>query len=171
MLPVIGLEDLPARKREAEAQRLAVEQAQQPFDLARGPLVRVSLLRLDDEEHWLLATMHHIVSDGWSLGIFRQELAELYKAFSTDKPSSLPELPIQYTDFAQWQRQWLQGEVLDTQLAYWKARLCDAPSVLELPTDRLRPTMQTFRGAKQSLTLPQGLADSLKALSIPLTGC
>ena len=160
---VIGLEQLPVHKRKGEARRLAIEQARRPFDLSRDPLIRVALLRLDEEEHWLLVTMHHIVCDGWSLSIFQRELAQLYTAFCSQQPSPLTELPIQYSDFAEWQREQLAA-LLDTQLAYWQQQLHDAPAVLDLPFDRPRPALQTFRGARRTLTIPRTLADSLQAL-------
>ena len=160
----LDLRALPEDEREAEALRLATEEAQRPFDLAQGPLLRATLLRLGEEEHIALLTMHHIASDGWSMGVLIREVAALYQAFSTGEPSPLPELPIQYADFAVWQRQWLQGEVLEAQLAYWKQQLADIP-VLELPTDRPRPAIQTSRGAHQSLELSQTLTEALKALS------
>ncbi|MBW4667896.1 MAG: amino acid adenylation domain-containing protein [Cyanomargarita calcarea GSE-NOS-MK-12-04C] len=160
----INLQLLPIESQSDEVQRLAVEDAQQPFDLVNGPLVRITLLILGKEEHSLLVAMHHIVSDGWSIGIFIQELSALYQAFSTGRPSPLPKLSIQYADFALWQREWLSGEVLETQLNYWKKQL-DNLSVLELPTDQLRPAVQTFRGAKQSLQLPHILTSELKILS------
>jgi amino acid adenylation domain-containing protein len=164
-LPVVDLRELVETKREAEAQRLAIQEAQQPFDLTTGLLLRVKLLRLAAAEHVLLLTMHHIVSDGWSLGVLMRELGVLYEGFSSGKPASLPELPIQYADFALWQREWLSGDVLDSQLAYWKQRLGGELPVLELPTDRPRPPVQTYRGASQSLELSKELTDALKALS------
>ena len=132
-LSVVDLRELPEVEREAEARRLATAEAQQPFDLARGPLVRTAVLQLGDEDHILLLTMHHIVSDSWSTRVLFQELSVLYEAFSTDSPSPLPALTLQYADFARWQRQWLQGEVLEQQLSYWKQRLGDTRPVLELP--------------------------------------
>ena len=164
-LPVIDLRQLPETEREIETQRLVAEEAQQPFDLAAEPLVRTKLLQLSDAEHVLLLTMHHIVSDGWSIGVFLRELAALYEAFCNNVPLVLPELPIQYADFAVWQRQWLQGEVLESQLAYWKQQLDGAPALLELPTDRVRPAVQTFRGAFQTFTLSKELCDALMILS------
>jgi acyl transferase domain-containing protein len=122
-LPLADLRELPEPSRQAEAQRLATEEAQRPFDLSTGPLFRFKILRLADAEYVLLLNMHHIISDGWSMGVFFQELAALYAAFSADKPSPLPELPIQYADFTHWQREWLQGEVLESQLDYWKQQL------------------------------------------------
>ncbi|MBA3246893.1 MAG: hypothetical protein H0T63_02280 [Pyrinomonadaceae bacterium] len=165
-LPVIDLSELPETEREAEAQRLVREEAQRPFDLAQGPLLRTSLLRLGSEEHILLLALHHIISDGWSTGVFFQEIAALYEAFSTGKPSPLPALPIQYADYAVWQREWLQGEVLEKHLSYWREHLVGAPAVLELPVDRPRPAAQGFRGACQSIALSQSLTQALKSLSL-----
>jgi amino acid adenylation domain-containing protein len=164
-LPIIDLRELPEIARETEVQRLVAEEAQTPFDFAVGPLLRITLVRVDEEEHVGLLTMHHIVSDGWSTGILIREMALLYNAFSSGRSSSLPELPIQYADFAHWQRQWLQGEVLETQVGYWKEQLGRSPPLLELPTDHSRPAMQTFRGARQSFLLPKTTAEALKALS------
>ena len=164
-LPVVGLCEVPETEREASARQLLTEEVRRPFDLAHGPLLRATLLRLDAEEHVLLLMMHHIVSDDWSIKVFNQELAVLYEAFSAGKPSPLPELPIQYADFAVWQRQWLQGEVLEEQLSYWKQQLGGSLPVLELPTDRPRPAVQTFEGAIQSFVLSSDLTNALKALS------
>jgi len=164
-LPVVDPSNLPETEREAEARRLATEEARRPFDLARGPLLRTTLLRLGEEEHVLLLTMHHTVSDGWSMGVLYRELSALYEALSKGKPSPLPELPIQYADFAVWQRQWLQGGDLEAQLSYWKKQLAGFPSLLNLPTDRPRPAIQTYRGAHQSTMLPWALLESLKTLS------
>ena len=163
-LQVIDLRDLPESEAEVKARCLAAEEAQRPFDLARGPLVRGSVLQLGREEHVLLLTMHHIISDGWSMGVFFRELSALYEAFATRKPSPLPELPIQYADYAVWQSDWLKGEILQGQLSYWKQQLRDLP-VLELPTDRPRPAVQTFPGARQSLALSKTLTRKIKALS------
>jgi amino acid adenylation domain-containing protein len=164
-LPVVDLRKLAASERETEVRRLVTAEAQRPFDLSRGPLLRGSVLRLGDEEHVGLLTMHHIVSDGWSTGILVREVATLYVAFCAGGSSPLPILPIQYADFAHWQRQWLQGEVLETQIAYWKEQLAGAPAQIDLPTDHPRPAVQTFRGAHQSLVLPKHLQEGFKALS------
>jgi amino acid adenylation domain-containing protein len=164
-LPVVDLQELPEDEREDQPRRLATEEAKNPFDLAQGPLLRSTLLRLGAQDHVLLLNMHHIVSDGWSMGVFFRELSALYEAFSTGKSSPLPELPIQYADFAGWQRQWLQGQMLETQLSYWRQQLETAPPVLELPTDHPRPPVQTYRGARQSLVLSKTLTEALKALS------
>src|SRR5262249_16601971 len=150
-LPIVDLQTLPKTLREAEVLRLAVEEAQQTFDLNRGPLIRSTLLRLGAEEHVWLLTMHHIISDGWSMGVLFREITLLYEAFSKGATSPLPDLALQYADFALWQRQWLQGEALEAQLVYWKQQLAGAPQLLELPADRPRPSVQTYRGARQSL--------------------
>jgi amino acid adenylation domain-containing protein len=164
-LPIVDLRKIPESERKAEAQRLVTEERERPFDLTTGPLFRTQLLHLDQEEYLLLVTMHHSVSDGWSIGVFEQELAALYEAFCTGKPSPLPELSIQYADFVHWQQQWLQSEEFKSQLEYWKQQLAGNLPVLELPTDRPRPPVQTDRGAEQSLLLPEKLSEALKDLS------
>jgi amino acid adenylation domain-containing protein len=164
-MPVIDLTGLPEAEREGEARRLAVEEFRRPFDLAKGPLLRVNLLRLGDKEHLLLLTMHHIVSDGWSTEIMVREIATLFEALSRGTIPSLPELPIQYADFAEWQREWLQGEVLEAQASYWKKQLGGNRPMMELPTDRPLPAMQTYRGKIKSLILSKTLHEALKALS------
>jgi amino acid adenylation domain-containing protein len=163
-LPVIDLRALPETERGQEALRLAAEEARRPFDLARGPLIRTTLLQLGEAHYIFLLTMHHIVCDGWSMGVFSRELMTLYWAFAAGHPSPLPPLQIQYADFAVWQRQWLSGGELDAQLAYWKHQLADLP-VLELPTDRRRPAVGSFRGALHWLTLPESLRSKLQAFS------
>jgi amino acid adenylation domain-containing protein len=163
-LPVIDLQTLAAGERERRARQLAIEDAERPFDLAREPLLRLLLLRLGAEDHVLLLNVHHIVSDGWSMGVFSRELTLLYDGFLRGKPSALPELPIQYADFAVWQRRWLKGEVLESQLAYWKRQL-DGLTTLELPTDRPRPARQTFRGHAVMSSVGAELTQQLKALS------
>lgn len=164
-MPLVDLQEVPQQQRQAKAARVVTEEAQRPVDLAQGSLLRVKLLRLSEQEHVLLLVLHHIVCDDLSLSVFVQELAALYEAFSTGKPSPLPELPIQYADFAVWQRQQLQGEVLESQLDYWKQQLGGSLSPLELPTDYPRPLVQTYRGARQSLELPKNLKRALRALS------
>ncbi|MGD2147998.1 MAG: condensation domain-containing protein, partial [Anaerolineae bacterium] len=164
-LPIRDLEGISGIDQETEVQRLATEEAQCPFDLSRGPLLRCALLRLQEQEHVLLSTMHHIVSDGWSRGVFLRELSTLYGAFRAGRPSGLPELPVQYADYAVWQREWLQGEVLEAQLSYWRRQLSGAPTVLDLPTDRPRPAVQSFSGARQSERLSAALYKRLNALS------
>ena len=165
LLPVIDLREVPQSDREAAVKQLSAKEAQQPFDLERGPLLGTSLLQLSEEEYVLLLTMHHIVSDGWSIGVLARELAAIYEALSAGNQPQLPELPVQYADFAIWQRNWLWGEVLQTQLAYWKQQLEGAPPLLELPADRPRPPIQTSNGATQSLLLSQELTAALKNLS------
>jgi amino acid adenylation domain-containing protein/thioester reductase-like protein len=164
-LKSIDLTHLGKAEQEMEVQRLVNSEAQQPFDLAQGPLLRITLICLNNEEHVVLLTMHHIVSDGWSMAVLIRELRALYTAFSTGQPSPLAELSIQYADFAVWQCQWLQGEVLDRHLSYWRNQLSGDLPVLQLPSDRSRPRIQTFRGATHTFELPAGLTESLRALS------
>ncbi|MBV9774815.1 MAG: amino acid adenylation domain-containing protein, partial [Gemmatimonadetes bacterium] len=161
-LPVLDLRELPEAEREAT--RLAAAEAQRPFDLARGPLLRSTLLRLADDDHVLCFTMHHVVSDGWSMGVLVREVSALYNALSRGEPSPLPELPVQYADFALWQRAWLSGETLERQLSYWRDRLAGAPALLELPTERPRPAVSDHRGAVRSLRIDPAAADRLRAL-------
>ncbi len=163
-LLVTELDGLDAPERAAEVRRLIRAEARRPFDLAQGPLLRSRLLRLGAEEHVLLLTMHHIVSDGWSLGVLVREVAALYEAFSQGRPSPLPALAIQYADYAVWQREWLSGEVLARQLAYWRAQLAQAP-VLELPSDYPRPKLPSYAGAHFRFILEADLTARLQALS------
>jgi amino acid adenylation domain-containing protein len=160
-LPVVDL----SAADDAEARRIASEEAQTPFDLSKGPLLRAKLLRLAGEDHVLLVTMHHIVSDAWSAGVFLNELSMLYKAFSSGEASPLPELPVQYADFAAWQREWLQGEILEEQLNYWRGQLRGAPPLLEVPMDRARPRTQSFRGAYESIPLSADLTQAIKTFA------
>ncbi|HWS53455.1 MAG TPA: amino acid adenylation domain-containing protein, partial [Pyrinomonadaceae bacterium] len=164
-LDTVDLSQLPAAEREEEARRLAAEEAQRPFDLSRGPLWRASLVKLADDEHVLLLTMHHIVSDGWSVGLLTGELSSGYSAYARGEEPSLPELQIQYADYAAWQREHLSGEALDAQLAYWRERLSGAPPVLELPTDRPRPALQSHRGARLSFALNEEVSRGLHQLA------
>ncbi|HEU4511146.1 MAG TPA: amino acid adenylation domain-containing protein [Pyrinomonadaceae bacterium] len=164
-LPVFDLSTLSEEERDSEARRLAKEETSRPFDLLNGPLLRASVLRLGAEEFMLLATMHHITGDGWSLGILVRELTTLYEAFSAGRPSPLPDLTIQYADYAHWQREWLQGEVLEKQLSYWKQQMADAPPVLELPADYARPQEQSFRGEQLSITFSDRLSAQVQQLS------
>jgi acyl carrier protein len=156
---------LQEQRRNEEVERLTATEARQPFDLARGPLFRATLVRLGEDDHLLLVTMHHIVSDGWSLDVFNRELSTLYDAFSAGTLSASPELPIQYADYAVWQRQWLEGEALKEHVAYWKQQLEGAPWKLELPADRSRPAVQTLRGARYFFDLPANLAGLARAVS------
>ncbi|MBZ4423368.1 condensation domain-containing protein, partial [Myxococcus sp. RHSTA-1-4] len=164
-LDVVDLTGLPEAQRMDEARRLASEHALRPFNLATGPLLRVSLLRLAEHQHALLLTVHHIISDGWSNGVVVREVVALYEALRQGQPSPLPPLPVQYADYAVWQRQWLQGEALETQLGWWKEQLAGAPPHLELPTDFIRPPELSHRGATVPVSLPRELSQSLKALA------
>ena len=163
-LPVIDLSSLPGDEREGEARRLALGAAKIPFDLAKDPLLRAQVIRLAEQEHVLLFTLHHIASDAWSVGVFYRELAALYEAFVTGQPSPLPELPIQYADFSIWQRRRMESDVLQRQLAYWRRQLEGVPPILELPSDRPRPAALSYRGGDVSLLLPQSLHGALGAL-------
>jgi amino acid adenylation domain-containing protein len=160
----LDLTALPPAERDVEARRLATEEARRPFELASGPLLRVTLLRLEAQEHVALVTMHHIIADGWSVGVLVREVGALYTSIVSGEPAELPELTIQHADYAQWQREWLRGEALEAQLAYWREILAGLQA-LELPSDHPRPAVQSFRGAKQTLTLSHELTDALKALS------
>jgi hypothetical protein len=164
-LEVIDLTGRPESEREVEARRIAEEEAMRPFDLSRGPLWRAGLLRLGETDHLALFTMHHIVSDAWSTGVLVREVATLYAAFVREQSSTLPELPIQYADFASWQRQWLQGETLEAQLKYWREHLSGAPPVLELPTDKPRPSVLSFHGDSQPVRISPDVSAALRSLS------
>ncbi|HEY0020544.1 MAG TPA: amino acid adenylation domain-containing protein, partial [Longimicrobium sp.] len=165
VLPLLDLSGRAPDARESALARLAAEDAARPFDLAEGPLFRAALVRLAEDDHALLLCMHHIVGDGWSTGVLYGELGALYLAFRRGEPSPLPALPVQYADHAVWQHRHLRGEVLDAQLAYWTERLAGAPTLLELPTDRPRPAVQSYRGAVASATWPPGLRGALGALA------
>ncbi len=164
-LPQLDLRGLPREAREVEAARLAREESRRPFDLRHGPLVRARLLRLDAEDWALVLNLHHIVSDGWSMGVLVEESTALYAAFAAGAASPLPELPLQYLDFAFWQRRWLRGEVLDSLLAWWWEALAGAPTLLELPADRPRPAVQSWAGASEPVALPVELAAALGSLA------
>nr|WP_205522819.1 non-ribosomal peptide synthetase [Myxococcus eversor] len=162
-LAQVDLRAIPEPQRTEEVRRLTAEDARRPFSLAHGPLLRALLLRLGEQEQVLLLNMHHIVSDGWSMGVLIREVGALYETFSTGQPSSLPELPVQYADYSVWQRSWLQGEALESQLSWWRRQLAGAPHALEVPTSRPRPAVQSFRGASLPVRLPRELSDSLDA--------
>jgi amino acid adenylation domain-containing protein/thioester reductase-like protein len=162
---VVDLQHLPVTEQKTAAQKLLQQQALEPFDLESEALIRATLIVLSLTEQWLSVCMHHIVSDGWSMSVFVEELTTLYNAYSQDQPSPLLPLPIQYADFALWQRQWLVGEVLKSQLSYWEQQLADAPTFLPLPTDRPRPAVQTFNGAHLEFTLSVELTQKLVKLS------
>jgi amino acid adenylation domain-containing protein/non-ribosomal peptide synthase protein (TIGR01720 family) len=159
------LRAVPEGEREAAAERLAQDEAVLPFDLAEGPLLRLRLLRLSDSDHRLILVLHHIVSDAWTRDVLYRELAELYQASHEARPPRLAPLPIQHADFARWQRRWMSGDTVDRHLAYWRSALEGAPRTLDLATDRPRPRVQSHRGARCSLALPDALRDALKELS------
>ncbi|WP_263451602.1 non-ribosomal peptide synthetase [Hyalangium gracile] len=162
-LPCTDLSSLSREERELRARALATEEAARPFNLEKGPLFRVQLLRLSSEDHVLLVGMSHLVCDGVSQGVFLRELAALYEAFKAGQPSPLPELPLSFGDYARWQREWLRGKALDSLLGFWREELKDLPTV-ELPTDRPPPPIQTWRGAAVSAALPAELSERLRAL-------
>lgn len=163
-LSVLDLQQLADREQEVKAKSIITAEIEHPFDLSSGPLLRVILLVLSETEHILLLNMHHIICDDWSMGVLIRELGTLYAAFAQNQPSPLLEVPLQYADFAHWQREWLQGEVLQTQLAYWREQL-NGISILHLPTDKPRPAIQSYQGATQFLELPLKLIDALEKLS------
>jgi amino acid adenylation domain-containing protein len=160
----LDLASMPMEDREDELQRLAGEEASQSFDLARGPLLRATLVKMESQKHAVLITMHHIASDGWSLSVLHRELSVLYEAFSRGGTSPLPDLPIQYADYAAWQHRLLKGERLGSQLKYWREQLLELPT-LEIPTDHPRPPTQRFRGARHAFRLPKELMEALQSLS------
>jgi amino acid adenylation domain-containing protein len=164
-LLIFNLQNYSHSDRHNQIENLLQQQTQRPFNFASDLMLRGCLLQIDEQEHILLLVMHHIASDGWSMGILWQQLAELYQAFLSNQPNPIAELPIQYADYAVWQRQWLKGEVLENQLHYWKQQLAGAAPVIELPTDRPRPPIQSYQGKKQAFTLPQNLSQSLQKLS------
>ncbi|MBZ4423386.1 condensation domain-containing protein, partial [Myxococcus sp. RHSTA-1-4] len=164
-LLVVDLSGVPSGEREVEVRRRAAEDAARPFDLATGPLVRATVLKLEPGEHVLLLNMHHSISDGWSMGVLVRELTALYEAFRQGQPSPLPELPVQYADYAVWQRNWLSGATLQGQLDWWKQQLSGAPHALELPTDKPRPAALSHLGASVPLSLPRELSEAVDALA------
>jgi hypothetical protein len=164
-LPVIDRSGLPGARREPEARELARLIALGPFDLARGPLLRIAVLRLDSQDHALVLSMHHIVSDAWSLGLFLGEFAALYTAFVSGQPSPLPEPRIQLKDFVRWQRRWFGGGRLESETAHWRGRLAGMPAELELPADRPRPAVQSFRGSSWSFRIQGAPFEALRDLA------
>jgi amino acid adenylation domain-containing protein len=161
---IVDISHLPRASGEACARRLLEAEARRPFDLSHDLLLRATLVRLDREHHWAILTLHHIVADGWSMGVLIGETAALYQAFAQGKVSPLPELSIQYTDYTHWQREWMQGAQLDSQLEYWKQQLADTPP-LQFPSDRPRSAQTTLNGARLNFTIPQALGDAVKRLS------
>jgi hypothetical protein len=166
LLPVVNLQEMPSLEREAEAVRLATEDARKPFDLKKGPLLRAKLISLTEDERWLTLTMHQSVTDGVTVNtVFPTELVTLYEAFSAGKPSPLADLSIQYADYAYWQRQRMQSGAFASQLAYWRDRLMPEPPALRWPAERLRSAPSTYRGAIHPFTIPNQLAQRLNAMS------
>jgi len=163
-IPLIALAASPAESTETEASRMVFQESRRPFNLEKGPLIRATILKLDARRHILLVVMHHVVSDGWSIGVFMRELTALYAAFSLNQPSPLGELPIQYADYAEWHSEWLNGEVFRTQMDYWRAQLDGLKSPLQLPYDYPRPRVLTNRGATQAFELKADLLTALHAL-------
>jgi amino acid adenylation domain-containing protein len=164
-LEISDLSDLPESEREEELNRQSADEARQSFDLKRGPLLRAKVIRLSEQEHVAVVSMHHIVSDGWSTGVIVREICRLYEAYSRGRQSPLKDLEVQYADYAKWQRDWLQGEALETQLKYWKRLLSSGAHVLELPTDRPRPLIKDYKGAKRRVALSEELSERLRELS------
>ncbi len=164
-IPVVDLREVQEARRHGEASRLATIEARRSFELQWGPLLRALVVRTAEEEHLVVLTIHHIVSDGWSMGVLVREIAALYPAFARREHPSLPELPLQYADFAVWQREWLQGDVLESQLSYWRRRLAGAPMSLDLPVDHPRPQLETVSGAQIPVRLPARLTAALRELS------
>ncbi len=164
-LPIVDLSWLVEKEREEEAVRIASEDGNRAFDLGRGPLVRIALLRLGEQEHAVACTMHHLVGDAWSFEVLTTELSRLYSSFYGGEASPLVELAIQYADYAYWQREWLQGEVLEKRMGYWKRQLEGMPEGIKLPQRRQRGAVQSFRGAREGLVLEAGLVEQLRGLS------
>ncbi|MCP4661718.1 MAG: non-ribosomal peptide synthetase, partial [bacterium] len=164
-MALVDLRALPEAARERETRRLARDDAARPFDLGRGPLLRTAVLRLADDDHVFLLTMHHIVTDGWSMEVLIREVVTLYGAAVRDERSPLPELGIQYADFAGWQRQWLEKKVFAAQLETWKNRLRPPLAVVELPADRPRPALRTYRGTTRGISLSDPLSTALRGLA------
>ena len=164
-LPETDLSSLPDPERELAWRRLAQEEGRKTFDLSRAPLIRATVVHISAVEHRLLLTIHHIIADEWSMELIHHEVSQLYGSFARGQPSPLPDLPIQFGDFAAWQRNWLQGDVLQQQLSFWKEELAGAPSIIELATDKPRPASQSFRGATEAFELPAALLERLKDLA------
>jgi aspartate racemase len=165
VLTLIDLEHQPDSERESALDRHIADETWRSFDLKTGPLLRAKLFRIGNEDHILLLTMHHIINDAWSRNVIYRELSMFYETFQDGDSCPLPELPVQYGDYAQWQRQWLQGERLESHLSFWRKQLSGSLAVLELPLDHPRPAVQTYRGKQETLCLPQDLSQDLKAFS------
>ena len=161
-VPIVSVTHLPEAEREAEALRIASEEGKKPFDLTRGPLLRVLLVQLNRKKYLLVLAMHHIITDGWSISILFRELTHCYEAFTNGKEPQLPDLPLQYAEYAHWQREYLAGDVLAQQVAYWKRKLAGAQTMLDLPTDHSRPKEHGWRGATAELTFETNVLNALK---------
>ncbi len=164
-LALIDLTTLAAASRDDQARKLVIEEIKRPFNLQTGPLLRATLFKIDEHDHALVVNTHHIIIDRWSIGVLSQELGTLYEAFVAGLPFPLPELPIQYADYAVWQREHMAGETLERQLDYWKQQLHGAPPLLQLPTDRPRHAVEDFWGSLHKQPLPPDLAKDLRSLS------
>ncbi len=164
-IPIVELGDFPESERETEALRIAAEEGRKPFDLKEGPLIRPVLVRLEPEKHFLVLTMHHIIADGWSIALLFRELTTAYAAITKGGAPDLPELPLQYTEYAQWQREYMSGEVLSGEIDFWKRKLAGAQPLLELPLDHARPTGANWHGATEQLDIPAATLAKLKALA------
>jgi hypothetical protein len=164
-IPVIDLSTLPEGARNEKTRELTARETQRPFDLSCAPLLRLALVRLGDREHILLMTMHHLVCDAWSIGVFMRELVACYNSFTTDSSPALPALPVQYVDFAVWQRNKLTGAPFQRQLEYWRDKLAGAPAVIKLPTDRPRAAVRSFQGARRSFSITKEIREKLKTLA------
>ncbi len=164
-LKYVDLKNSPDSIRKDEALSIAKKESLKPFKLSKGPLIRPLILRINESEHLFVLVIHHIISDGWSTGVLFKELSICYNAYIEDKNPKLPDLPIQYADFASWQRNWLQGETLKRQISYWKEQLAGIPPVLDMPTDRPRPAVMTYNGAMETFVFPNALAKALKVFS------
>jgi len=167
-LTILDIQELPIAAQEQEIKNLVFQESQQPFDLTQIPLLRVKILQLNLQEFVLVLTMHHIITDAWSIEIFVKELITLYQGFSNQQPANLPELPIQYADFAVWQRKHLTGKVLETHLNYWQQQLANNLPELKLPTDYPRPEIPTYQGAKKTLVISQDFTEKIKKVSLEL---
>src|SRR6185295_18365904 len=164
-IPIVDISLLEQTPRDQEANRLIMAEAREPFDLAAGPLLRAGLIRMQEQEHIVLFTMHHIISDAWSMSVLVREVTALYDAYLRGEEPRLEELALQYADYAVWQRSYLQGEVFEEQLDYWKQQLADRAPVLELPSDRARPAVQSYRGSYDTEVIGDGISEGLKGLS------
>src|ERR1700736_2500445 len=164
-IPVVDLTDFPEDGREPEALRIACEEGKKSFDLTQGPLLRTVLVRLGPDQYLLVLAMHHIITDGWSIAVLFRELTRCYEAIANGQDANLPELPLQYSEYAQWQREYMTGEALARQVGYWKSKLAGAQTILDLPTDHPRPTAHSWHGSTEELSLDSGILAELKTFA------